>query len=176
MLSAVKIWHWNVCERTHITSAGSLLSSIDNWLMDLSLTFFQITTSGTTTEPVQVLTMDTTNSTVHQNGGSHSPISTGTTAEDSKTNLIVNYLPQGMTQEEIRSLFSSLGEVESCKLIRDKTTGTCFLQLSGIAFGTNMNQKTSSALGWPTHALLASLSAIFMRIHRPWRSCRCASA
>jgi ELAV like protein 2/3/4 len=44
-------------------------------------------------------------------------------SEDSKTNLIVNYLPQTMTQEEIRSLFSSVGEVESCKLIRDKVTG-----------------------------------------------------
>jgi len=43
---------------------------------------------------------------------------------DRKTNLIVNYLPQTMTQEEIRSLFSSIGEVESCKLIRDKVTGT----------------------------------------------------
>lgn len=44
--------------------------------------------------------------------------------DDTKTNLIVNYLPQTMTQEEIRSLFSSIGEVESCKLIRDKVTGT----------------------------------------------------
>lgn len=44
--------------------------------------------------------------------------------KDRKTNLIVNYLPQNMTQvEEIRSLFSSIGEVESCKLIRDKVTG-----------------------------------------------------
>lgn len=51
-----------------------------------------------------------------QNGGGQ---------EDSKTNLIVNYLPQQMTQEEIRSLFSSIGEVESCKLIRDKVTGEC---------------------------------------------------
>ena len=84
--------------------------------------YLQITTSSTNTEPV--LGMDTSNNTVHQNG-SHSPVSTGTSAEDSKTNLIVNYLPQGMTQEEIRSLFSSLGEVESCKLIRDKTTGSC---------------------------------------------------
>lgn len=50
----------------------------------------------------------------------------GTTVDmdegDRKTNLIVNYLPQTMTQEEIRSLFSSIGEVESCKLIRDKVT------------------------------------------------------
>ena len=42
---------------------------------------------------------------------------------DNRTNLIVNYLPQNMSQEEIRALFSSIGEVESCKLIRDKTTG-----------------------------------------------------
>lgn len=68
---------------------------------------------------------------IQQNGGNHSPISTGTQMDDrdnvSKTNLIVNYLPQTMTQEEIRSLFASIGEVESCKLIRDKPTGKNFL-------------------------------------------------
>jgi len=42
---------------------------------------------------------------------------------DAKTNLIVNYLPQNMTQDELRSLFSSIGEVESAKLIRDKVAG-----------------------------------------------------
>jgi ELAV like protein 2/3/4 len=47
----------------------------------------------------------------------------GNGGDESKTNLIVNYLPQTMTQEEIRSLFSSIGELESCKLIRDKVTG-----------------------------------------------------
>ncbi|XP_074835708.1 ELAV-like protein 3 isoform X3 [Carettochelys insculpta] len=44
-------------------------------------------------------------------------------ADDSKTNLIVNYLPQNMTQEEFKSLFGSIGEIESCKLVRDKITG-----------------------------------------------------
>ena len=42
---------------------------------------------------------------------------------DLKTNLIVNYLPQGTTQEDMRQLFASYGEVESCKLVRDKATG-----------------------------------------------------
>ncbi|VDK78617.1 unnamed protein product, partial [Dibothriocephalus latus] len=42
---------------------------------------------------------------------------------DNKTNLIVNYLPQSMTQEEIRVLFAAVGKIASCKLIRDKTTG-----------------------------------------------------
>lgn len=59
-----------------------------------------------------------------QNGGSGGGnVGGGGAQEESKTNLIVNYLPQTMTQEEIRSLFSSIGEVESCKLIRDKVTG-----------------------------------------------------
>ncbi|XP_044016356.1 ELAV-like protein 3 isoform X19 [Aphidius gifuensis] len=66
---------------------------------------------------------------VQQNGGS----TLGQTSqEESKTNLIVNYLPQTMTQEEIRSLFSSIGEVESCKLIRDKVTDvTAALSVAG---------------------------------------------
>ncbi|XP_041913453.1 ELAV-like protein 4 isoform X3 [Alosa sapidissima] len=50
-----------------------------------------------------------------------SPMQTGSN-DDSKTNLIVNYLPQNMTQEEFRSLFGSIGEIESCKLVRDKIT------------------------------------------------------
>ena len=45
------------------------------------------------------------------------------TEENAKTNLIVNYLPQNMTQEEIKSLFTSIGPVDTCKLIKDKLTG-----------------------------------------------------
>ncbi|CAL8392407.1 unnamed protein product [Boreogadus saida] len=44
-------------------------------------------------------------------------------AKDAKTNLIVNYLPQNMSQEELHSLFSSIGDVESAKLIKDKVAG-----------------------------------------------------
>ncbi|KAG8436925.1 hypothetical protein GDO86_007854 [Hymenochirus boettgeri] len=57
-----------------------------------------------------------------------SPMQTGAATDDSKTNLIVNYLPQNMTQEEFRSLFGSIGEIESCKLVRDKITGTQFVE------------------------------------------------
>lgn len=57
---------------------------------------------------------------VQQNGRSGS---IGSSDDISKTNLIVNYLPQTMSQEEVKSLFGSIGEVESCKLIRDKVTG-----------------------------------------------------
>ena len=41
----------------------------------------------------------------------------------SQTNLIVNYLPQNMTQDEIKALFTSIGQVDSCKLIKDKLSG-----------------------------------------------------
>ncbi|GFS23707.1 hypothetical protein ElyMa_006985100 [Elysia marginata] len=58
---------------------------------------------------------------ITQNGGTTSPAHSDDGV--SKTNLIVNYLPQTMSQDEIRSLFSSIGELESCKLIRDKPTG-----------------------------------------------------
>ncbi|XP_054646605.1 ELAV-like protein 1 isoform X1 [Dunckerocampus dactyliophorus] len=43
--------------------------------------------------------------------------------DNSRTNLIVNYLPQSMNQDELRNLFSNVGEVESAKLIRDKVAG-----------------------------------------------------
>jgi len=43
--------------------------------------------------------------------------------DDNQTNLIVNYLPQTMSQDDLRTLFSSLGELDSCKLIRDKSSG-----------------------------------------------------
>lgn len=60
-------------------------------------------------------------------------ISTNGATDDSKTNLIVNYLPQNMTQEEFKSLFGSIGEIESCKLVRDKITGNhaVYLDLVG---------------------------------------------
>lgn len=68
---------------------------------------------------------NTANGPTTNSRGCPSPMQTGPTNDDSKTNLIVNYLPQNMTQEEFRSLFGSIGEIESCKLVRDKITGTC---------------------------------------------------
>nr|XP_019936090.1 PREDICTED: ELAV-like protein 4 isoform X4 [Paralichthys olivaceus] len=65
---------------------------------------------------------NTANGPTTNSRGCPSPMQTGPTNDDSKTNLIVNYLPQNMTQEEFRSLFGSIGEIESCKLVRDKIT------------------------------------------------------
>ncbi|XP_061488927.1 ELAV-like protein 4 isoform X5 [Rhineura floridana] len=68
-------------------------------------------------------TSNTTNGPASNSRNCPSPMQTGAATDDSKTNLIVNYLPQNMTQEEFRSLFGSIGEIESCKLVRDKITG-----------------------------------------------------
>ncbi|XP_045119222.1 ELAV-like protein 1 isoform X11 [Portunus trituberculatus] len=75
-----------------------------------------------------------------QNGTTSSNSSQSGHIEESKTNLIVNYLPQNMTQEEIRSLFSSIGELESCKLIRDKVTGVSQGQSLGYGFVNYVRQ------------------------------------
>ncbi|VDM95825.1 unnamed protein product [Thelazia callipaeda] len=53
------------------------------------------------------------------------------------TNLIINYLPQNMTQEEVRVLFSTLGEIGSCKLVRDKVSG----QSLGYGFVNYVRQE-----------------------------------
>lgn len=58
-----------------------------------------------------------------QNNNNSSSNNNNNNETDPKTNLIVNYLPQTMSQEDIRALFVTFGEVESCKLIRDKVTG-----------------------------------------------------
>eukprot|EP00112_Aurelia_sp_Birch-Aquarium-sp1_P014858 Seg3239.2 transcript_id=Seg3239.2/GoldUCD/mRNA.D3Y31 product="ELAV-like protein 2" protein_id=Seg3239.2/GoldUCD/D3Y31 len=55
----------------------------------------------------------------------------------SKTNLIVNYLPQEMTEEELRTLFSSIGPLESCKLIKNKMTRVSL----GYAFVNYVNSN-----------------------------------
>jgi len=78
---------------------------------------------------------------VQQNGGS----TLGQASqEESKTNLIVNYLPQSMSQDEIRSLFSSIGEVESCKLIRDKLSGKSSCPSLPFRFTINRRRLNAS--------------------------------
>lgn len=40
-----------------------------------------------------------------------------------KTNLIVNYLPQSLTDDEFRELFDKFGHVTASKVVRDRATG-----------------------------------------------------
>jgi hypothetical protein len=43
----------------------------------------------------------------------------------SRTNLIINYLPQAMNNDEVQQMFSAVGELASCKLVKDKITSMC---------------------------------------------------
>ncbi|EDX16839.1 GD16553 [Drosophila simulans] len=44
----------------------------------------------------------------------------------SATNLIINYLPQDMTDRELYNLFSGCGPINTCKIMRDFKTGYSF--------------------------------------------------
>uniref|UniRef100_A0A0N5AAD4 ELAV-like protein n=1 Tax=Syphacia muris TaxID=451379 RepID=A0A0N5AAD4_9BILA len=77
------------------------------------------------------------NSKYYASSSSVPPASPSSESGESKTNLIINYLPQTMGQEEVRSLFSSLGEIESCKLVRDKISG----QSLGYGFVNYVRQE-----------------------------------
>lgn len=55
-------------------------------------------------------------------GGGPSSMSagaSGSNANNATTNLIINYLPQDMNERELHSLFSAMGPVETCRVMRD---------------------------------------------------------
>ncbi len=52
-----------------------------------------------------------------------SPSSENHSGGPNKTNLIVNYIPQSLTQDEIRNMFGAIGHIKNCKLVRDHATG-----------------------------------------------------
>lgn len=93
------------------------------------------------------------------------------TADKSKTNLIVNYLPQTMTQEEIRSIFASIGTVESCKLIRDKYTGmyviTSIESIHSLIVEDSQNTLTLQDRVWAMDLLITSKPAMLTRLSAP---------
>lgn len=43
-------------------------------------------------------------------------------AVNRQTDLIVNYLPQTLTDDEFKSMFLSIGPLKSCKIVRDRAT------------------------------------------------------
>ena len=45
---------------------------------------------------------------------------------EDRTNLIINYLPQAMTDMELYSMFADLGSIVSAKIMRDKSSGYSF--------------------------------------------------
>ena len=85
-------------------------------------------------------------------------------SEKVRTNLIINYLPQTMTQDEIKDLFGSVGAIESCKLVRDKSTG----QSLGYGFVNFLRMedaekavKTMNGLRLQNKTIKVNLSPVF---------------
>lgn len=60
--------------------------------------------------------------------------------------LIINYLPPALTQDELRVLFASVGPVESCKIVRDRNTGSLRSSTIRIHISTSILETRSAAL------------------------------
>ncbi|VDL23205.1 unnamed protein product [Hymenolepis diminuta] len=54
---------------------------------------------------------------------SHSAPNLVNNEDRSRTNLIINYLPQRFDQHDLHNLFEQIGPIRQCKLIRDRITG-----------------------------------------------------
>lgn len=57
-------------------------------------------------------------------------------ASDAKKKLIINYLPQNLTDQELHDLFANIGTLESCRIMKDYKTGYSF----GYGFVTYVNE------------------------------------
>lgn len=55
----------------------------------------------------------------HGHASSSSAGASGSNANNATTNLIINYLPQDMNERELHALFSAIGPVETCRVMRD---------------------------------------------------------
>ncbi|KAG1714165.1 ELAV-like protein 1-B [Nymphon striatum] len=55
---------------------------------------------------------------------------------DGKTNLIINYLPQTMTDQQFKAMFQNIGPLKSCKVIRHQPTNYSF----GYGFADFVNE------------------------------------
>ena len=60
--------------------------------------------------------------------------STESPEDEAKRNLIVNYIPQAMSEMELRALFQQFGSLESCKLMVERGTGNCFFVTCYLLF------------------------------------------
>ncbi len=61
-------------------------------------------------------------------------------------NLIVNYLPSSVSEEALRGLFTPYGEVTSCKLMKDKQTGTS-ISFHSFHYVQSLNRDTHHSPG-----------------------------
>lgn len=57
----------------------------------------------------------------------------GKEEDNAKTNLIINYLPQHLTDKELYSMFVTIGTIQSCRVMKDyKVSSFSFSTMEGI--------------------------------------------
>jgi len=74
------------------------------------------------------------------NSPSSSPNPCSSQDDPSRTNLIINYLPQNLTESELFKMFVTIGTVTNCKIMRDFRTGYSY------GFGFVNYQKADDAI------------------------------
>ncbi len=67
---------------------------------------------------------------------SSSSTSSLTGCNNSGTNLIVNYLPQDMTDREFYSLFSTMGPIESSRIMRDFKVSKILFEIFNLIYSS----------------------------------------
>lgn len=102
-------------------------------------------------------------------GSDHTPSSSpnpGSSGDDSsRTNLIINYLPQNLTESELFKMFVTIGTVTNCKIMRDfrviiKTC--CFIPILFWLWRTLLTQSMD-ILDW------IQLRLRFRQLSKSWR-------
>ena len=88
-------------------------------------------------------------------GSDHTPSSSPNLhdRDDSRTNLIINYLPQNLTESELFKMFVTIGTVTNCKIMRD--------------FRVNVINSFSRLLlsHWPSRRLINSIAELSIETH-----------
>lgn len=82
---------------------------------------------------------------------------------EDRTNLIINYLPQNMTDNEMYSMFITCGPLVSAKIMRDKTSGYSF----GYGFVQYQNPDDASKAITQLNGLPVSNKRIKVSYSRP---------
>jgi len=98
-------------------------------------------------------------------GSDHTPSSSpnpGSSDDNSRTNLIINYLPQNLTESELFKMFVTIGTVTNCKIMRDFRVNkiTLFVFLHNIHFLTIISTSCLQLFLYRRVTVTVSVSSI----------------
>jgi len=82
---------------------------------------------------------------------------------EDRTNLIINYLPQAMTDNELYSMFITVGQIVSAKIMRDKSSGYSY----GYGFVHYQNPQDAAKAIATLNGLQVSNKRIKVSYSRP---------